>query len=83
MSNVAFEKEVTTARKAGFTLRRFRKQHGSNEVTVIKDATASYSDMEMRAALDVNIPNNASAIVTTDEIADTISFISTGGQEGK
>ncbi len=34
------------------------------EVTVVKDATASYSDEEMHAALDVNLPNYASAIVT-------------------
>jgi hypothetical protein len=32
------------------------------------DATADYS--EMHAALDVNLPNYASAIVTTDEIVD-------------
>ena len=31
------------------------------EVTMVKDATASYSDKEMHAALDVNIPNYASA----------------------
>jgi isochorismate hydrolase len=35
------------------------------EVTMVKDATASYSDEEMHAALDINIPNYASAIVTT------------------
>ena len=38
------------------------------EVTVVKDATADYSDQEMHAALDINIPNYASAIVTTGEI---------------
>ncbi len=27
------------------------------EVTVVKDATADYSDEEMHAALDINIPN--------------------------
>jgi ureidoacrylate peracid hydrolase len=43
------------------------------EVTVIKDATASYSDVEMHAALEVNIPNYANAIVSTDEILDAIS----------
>ena len=42
------------------------------EVTLVKDATADYSDEEMHAALDVNIPNYASAIVTTDEIVDDI-----------
>jgi hypothetical protein len=29
----------------------------------------------MHAALDVNIPNYASAIVTTDEVVDSISFL--------
>ena len=43
------------------------------EVTVVKDATANYSDEEMHAALDINIPNYASAIVTTTEIVDAIS----------
>jgi len=43
------------------------------EVTMVKDATASYSDEEMHAALDVKIPNYASAIVTTAEIVDSIS----------
>jgi nicotinamidase-related amidase len=43
------------------------------EVTVVKDATADYSDAEMHAALDINIPNYASAIVSTDEIVDLIS----------
>jgi ureidoacrylate peracid hydrolase len=40
---------------------------------VVKDATADYSDEEMHAALDVNIPNYASAIVTTKEVVDSIS----------
>jgi ureidoacrylate peracid hydrolase len=43
------------------------------EVTVVKDATADYSDNEMHAALEVNLPNYASAIVTTKEIVDSIS----------
>jgi nicotinamidase-related amidase len=42
------------------------------EVTVVKDATASYSDREMRAALEVNLPNYASAIVSTKEIVSSI-----------
>jgi nicotinamidase-related amidase len=45
------------------------------EVTVIKDATADYSDEMMRAALDVNIPNYASAIVATEEIVASISAL--------
>jgi ureidoacrylate peracid hydrolase len=38
------------------------------EVKMVKDATADYSDREMQAALEVNIPNYASAIVTAEEI---------------
>jgi ureidoacrylate peracid hydrolase len=45
------------------------------EVTVVKDATASYSDEEMHAALDVNIPNYARAIVTTNAIVDSLSSL--------
>src|SRR6201981_1672715 len=45
------------------------------EVTVIKDATADYSDEAMHAALDVNLPNYASAIVTTTEIVGSISSL--------
>jgi nicotinamidase-related amidase len=45
------------------------------QVTVVKDATADYSDEMMHAALDVNIPNYASAIVTTNEVVDLISSI--------
>jgi nicotinamidase-related amidase len=43
------------------------------EVTVVKDATADYSDKEMQAALDINLPNYASAIVTTNEIVELMS----------
>lgn len=46
------------------------------EVTVVSDAIADYSDVEMRAALEVNIPNYASAIVTTNEVVDSISSLS-------
>jgi ureidoacrylate peracid hydrolase len=45
------------------------------EVTVVKDATADYSDEEMHAALDINIPNYASAIVTTNEVVERISSL--------
>jgi ureidoacrylate peracid hydrolase len=37
------------------------------EVTLVKDATADYSDAEMHAALDINLPNYAGAIVNTDK----------------
>jgi ureidoacrylate peracid hydrolase len=43
------------------------------EVTVVKDATASYSEVEMHAALEVNIPNYATAILSTEEILEAIS----------
>jgi ureidoacrylate peracid hydrolase len=45
------------------------------EVTVVRDATADYSDEEMHAALDINMPNYASAIVTTSEVVESISFL--------
>lgn len=45
------------------------------EVTMVKDATADYSNEEMHAALDINIPNYASAIVTTNEVVDSISSL--------
>jgi nicotinamidase-related amidase len=43
------------------------------QVTMLKDATADYSNEEMHAALDINIPNYASAIVTTNEVVGSIS----------
>jgi len=43
------------------------------EITVVKDATASYSDEHMHAALDINIPNYASAVVTASEIVGAIT----------
>ncbi|KAK9482237.1 Isochorismatase-like protein [Lipomyces starkeyi] len=47
------------------------------DVTVVKDAVADYSDEMMRAALEINMPNYASAIVTTKEIIDTLSATKT------
>ncbi len=47
------------------------------EVTLVKDATADYSDAEMHAALDVNLPNYASAIVTTSAVVEAISSLAT------
>ena len=44
------------------------------EVTVVRDATTSYSDEHMHAALDINLPNYAS-VVTTREIVDAISAL--------
>ena len=40
------------------------------DVTVVKDATADFSDEFMHAALVTNLPNYASAIVTTAEVLE-------------
>ena len=53
---------------------RFAAEMGY-EVTVVRDATADYSEEHMHAALDVNLPSYASAIVTTAEIIDAISAL--------
>jgi nicotinamidase-related amidase len=45
------------------------------QVTVIRDATADYSDREMSAALDVNIPNYASTVLNTSEIVAAIASL--------
>ena len=42
--------------------------------TMVKDATADYPDKEMHAALDINIPNYASAVVTTNQVVEALSF---------
>jgi nicotinamidase-related amidase len=51
------------------------------DVTVVKDAIADYSDEMMHAALDVNMPNYASAIVATKEIVAAISGLSGAARE--
>lgn len=54
------------------------------EVTMVRDATVDYSDVEMHAALDVNLPNYASAIVNTDEVVEALSSLSTvSGDQAK
>ena len=40
------------------------------EVTLVKDATADYSDAHMHAALEINIPSYASVIVTASEVIE-------------
>jgi ureidoacrylate peracid hydrolase len=45
------------------------------DVTMVKDATADYSDEAMHAALDVNIPNYANAVVTADELVESLSTL--------
>jgi ureidoacrylate peracid hydrolase len=58
---------------------RFAAEFGY-EVTMAKDATADYSDEEMHAALDINIPNYATAVVTTTD--DVVQAISSPGCTG-
>lgn len=53
---------------------RYAAENGY-EVTVVRDATASYSEEQMHAALEVNLPNYANAIVTTQQIVATISAL--------
>jgi nicotinamidase-related amidase len=43
------------------------------DVTVVTDATADYSDKEMQASLDVNLPNYASSLLRASEVIDLIS----------
>jgi ureidoacrylate peracid hydrolase len=45
------------------------------EITVVKDATADYSEEMMHAALEINLPNYPNAIVTTSEVLESISFL--------
>jgi hypothetical protein len=40
--------------------------------TLVKDATAEYSEEFMHAALVTNLPNYASAVVTTQEVTDAL-----------
>jgi len=43
------------------------------DVTAVKDATADYSDEMMRAALDINIPSYANAVLSAAEIVASIT----------
>jgi nicotinamidase-related amidase len=51
------------------------------DVTVVKDATAASSAEEMHAALEVNLPNYASAIVTSSEVVDSLSSVTVDAPE--
>jgi nicotinamidase-related amidase len=42
------------------------------DVTLLKDATADYSEEFMHAALVGNLPNYASSIVATQEVTDAL-----------
>ncbi len=43
------------------------------DVTMVKDATTSYSPEHMHAALEINIPNYANAVVTAAEVVAAIA----------
>lgn len=45
------------------------------DVTVVRDATADYSDEMMHAALDINMPNYAGTIASTEEIVAAIAAL--------
>ena len=47
------------------------------EVTLVKDATADYSDAHMHAALEINIPSYASVIVTASEVIERLGSAQT------
>lgn len=49
------------------------------DVTVVRDATAIYSDEHMHTALELNLANYASAIVATDEIVGTLASLADVG----
>src|SRR5262249_14965897 len=53
------------------------------EVTMVKDATASYSDEHMHAALEINIPNYATAILTAQEMVAALSSLQAVGGRGQ
>ncbi|MBY5351204.1 isochorismatase family cysteine hydrolase [Rhizobium leguminosarum] len=43
------------------------------DVTVVRDAVADYSDEMMHAALEINMPNYASAIVNTSDVVEALA----------
>ena len=45
------------------------------DVTMVRDATADYSNDHMRAALDINIPSYATTIVTAREVIERIGSV--------
>jgi nicotinamidase-related amidase len=45
------------------------------DVTVVKDATADYSDKHMQAALEVNLPSYASAILAASEVVESLGAV--------
>jgi ureidoacrylate peracid hydrolase len=50
------------------------------DVTLVRDAIADSSDEKMHSAIDINLPNYANAIVTTEEVVEALSANSLRGQ---
>jgi ureidoacrylate peracid hydrolase len=53
------------------------------EVTMVRDATADYSDKHMQAALDINLPSYASAILTATEVVESLSSVLTAQRDSR
>ncbi len=51
------------------------------DVTVVKDATTAASAEEMHAALEINLPNYANAIVSTSQLGESLSSLAVGSLE--
>ena len=64
-ANTCIDSTVRYAAKLGY------------EVTLVKDGIGSYSWEEMNATLELNAPNSARAIVSTEELIAAIEILGT------
>jgi nicotinamidase-related amidase len=71
LAGVAVRTFPSSGQAAGEAAVRFAVELGY-DVTVVKDATADYSEQFMHAALVTNLPNYASSVVTEQEVADAL-----------
>jgi nicotinamidase-related amidase len=51
------------------------------EVTVIRDATASFSDEQMHAVLAISLPNYATAIASTRAVVESLAGLDVSSQQ--
>jgi nicotinamidase-related amidase len=65
LANTCLEATVRFAAELGY------------DVTVVTDATASFSEQEMHAAIEVNIPNYASSLMTTTDVVEAFATSAT------
>ncbi len=74
MERVTYDKEVTALLVID-PYNDFISEGGKfwDRLKTVAETNDCYSDVEMHAALDVNIPNYASAIVTTDQVVNSIA----------